>query len=322
MRRFPFPDQRNLVLLAAFLLILLANCGRKAPPVWLEPESLPPPHSLDAVFREDEVKLKWQFPSEMMAYLNGFMVQRGREGAFTDYALVREQSFTDRKPGGYSYRVAAISSRKKAELNYSGEVSSPHSSELEPPKGLRAAATAEGLRIEWDRGTVARGFNVYRKSGAGDGLEGPLNIRPLEEPFYIDNGFTSADKGPVYVVRAMRNSQGAGNMSTVEGPASVPLEIDAAMLMPAAPTGVDIAQSGGKVLVYWDISPEKWVDGYRVYRREGERGQLAPITRTITPAYSEIIPAGTAIGYAVSAFWKDVEGPVSPTVWVKSPSSK
>lgn len=312
---------RPTLIAIAVLSVLLGACGRKAPPVWLEPIELPAVSDLKALYKDGKVSLTWNFPDEMMPYTEGFRVEKLRGGSLIKSVITRDRHFLAKDDELSSYRVSVFAKRKGVRGGVSPLLGPPSVEAMRAPEELRAEMTAEGLMLRWDRVKGADAYDLYRWVKGGSAPDEPLGMN-LEATGHIDD-FAIEDEGDVimYSVTALSVSRMEGAVSVASGPASAPLEINAEMFRPSAPARVDITQSGEKVLVYWDVSPEKWVEGYRVYKvdREGETNKVAD---TVTPAYSEKVPDQAGIGYAVSAYGRSLESPLSSTVWVKAPSSR
>ena len=309
------------LIILALIMSMATGCGRKAPPVWLEPTELASPSELTLTYREGEVSISWDYPAEMMPYIEGFRVEMFNGAAFVSSTITRGMVFRSSDAEGFSYRVSVAGRRSGVKEGVSALISPPVDEVLEPPSGLSAGMTADGLKLVWERVMGATSYEVYKRNKNGSESQEPAvkNIRGLE---FIDTAPLAGEgETMVYSVRATRISVAGGATTVVSGPASAPLEVDADMFRPAAPSGVAITRSGTKVLVYWDVSPENWVKGYRVYRVNSE-GKQHPVAKTVTPAYSEIPPGNARVGYAVSAYGESLEGPISPTVWVKPPSAR
>jgi hypothetical protein len=300
----------------------MAGCGRKAPPIWLEPAELPAPSGLTALYGDDVgVRISWDYPVEIEPYIEGFRIEKYEGSNILSSSITRKNYYQFPDDGGYSYRVSVIGKRRGVKPVVSPMIKPPAISASAAPAGLSAEMTTDGLMLKWKTVRGATAYNVYKGLKGSSEPDEPAGENITATAFVDADAVAGEGEATFYSVRALRQSEEGGVRTVVLGPASGSLEIDADIFRPAAPTGVDIARSEGKVLVYWDISPEKWVEGYRVYRvdSEGERHRVAT---TVTPAYSETAPGHTGVGYAVSAFGKSLEGPLSPTVRVKSPSPR
>lgn len=280
------------------LMLLLASCGRKAPPRLPVYERPPAPSSLEAIHREGTVVLTWDYPSRKLRYVREFQVVRS--GKTLD--ATEETSYTDADIGygkRYDYTVFAVST---------GGIISEGSAQLAvevidvppAPQGLRAEVVAKGVRLTWGHPEEGRLYNVYRSYAPPLDLLRPINREPLREAEFVDNPLM--ERPVYYTVRAL-----AGGAERHEGPASEVVEMKPEAFVPSAPEGLRAVVAGDKVLLAWKESPEAWVRAYKVYRAV-EGGDYVLIGESRTPSFIDgAVPLG-AVSYKVRAVGPSMEG--------------
>jgi len=319
--RLPLMNSRlksSLLLIAALTVLALMGCGRKAPPVWLEPEEFPAPSGITAHYIDGSVYMNWDYPDGLKPFIKGFVVERYKDGSLVSSPRVSDRSFQDTAATGDSYRLAAVGKRRGARAVFSPFISAPLG-RLEPPSALSAEMTPDGLRLKWDAVPGVEAYSVYRDTkGNAHGdkrLGGFVNAASVVDanPEIIEGA------AMLYRVRAVWMGSARGVKISAEGPASGPLEVEAEMLRPRAPTGVGIAASGGKVLVYWDESPEKWARGYRVYRSV-QGGKFKSMGDSLVPAFKDNPEGSGEFAYRVHAMGPGgIEGLASAIVRLSMP---
>lgn len=296
---------------------MIPACGRKGPPVWLEPEELPAPSNINARFGPDGTSLSWDFPPELAEYLGGFVVEIYKGGALIDSHVTFKGHFADFRVGPYAYRIAPLGKRKGSRGIFSPGVRRPETGGLTAPQGLSGIMTTKGFLIEWSgEGPL---YEISRLINApGGGMEGL--IIP-DAAYYIDREFAPVG-GEVYVykVRSIMRVSSDEALVVTMGPWSEAFYADSTLVVPETPRGQDITTYEGSVLIYWNENPEKWIRGYRIYRAHAG-GEFLPLAETPTPAYKDIPGSEGTFAYRVTALGPgEAESPPGPPVRVSLPS--
>ncbi len=300
-------DLRPAIAILGAMLLLVVSCGRKAPPRLPAYERPPTPASLEAIQREGNVVLKWDYPSGKLRYVREFQVVRsGKLLATTEASAFVDP---DIQPGKrYDYVVFALStSGIISEGSAQVEV---ETREVPPaPRGLEASVVAKGVRLAWDYPEKNRLFNVYRSYEDPLELLRPINSEPLTENAFLDNPLM--ERPVYYAVRAL-----AGGPERFEGAASEVVELGPEAFVPSAPEGLKAVRAGKRVLLAWEENPEAWVRAYRVYRAvEGVDYALIGESRTPSFIDGEMLPA--RVFYKVRAVGPALEGPLSEAASLK-----
>jgi len=303
----------------AVLCVFLAGCGRKAPPSWLEPEELPAPGAITAYYKAGGVSISWDYPDALQPFIKGYVVKAYKGGVLAGSRVTRTPDYSDSEGGVYSYRVAVVGKRKGAKAGFSPVFSSPSLKGLRAPVGLGAAMTAEGLKLSWNNMKGVDSYRIYRQiKGTGSDDRNPGT--PVKSTSFVDsNPEIREGQALLYRVRAVREVHGPGVTSIAEGPVSSPLEAGEDIFRPGAPKGLDLTTSGGKVLVFWDENPEKWIHGYRIYRSAGGGG-FRDIGDSKVPAFKDIPKTKGEFAYRIHAMGPGgIESPPGAVVRVSMP---
>jgi hypothetical protein len=302
------------------------------------------PQGIEVVTSRDGASLKW--PAVRSA-VKGYHVYRA-EGAplwqakFARVGLVHDPSYEDRGLAAgqvYHYRVAAVAA--------DGTQGPPSPPARTQPRVLAAPVVSvlgkDRIEVSWapsPAGDVA-GYNVYRglvsvrtvkkgtlapwKDNDPEYAEPlPVEVRDITEirklndrPLTVTAWTDEVDltrTGPessgyryavhAYIVRAVNR------LGTESGPSPYALTI------PSAPTGVFNRERGKTAQLKWDVSPEKGIAGYHVYKLEGTWGIVRVTPEPVKETTFQHEGGGNATRYWVVAV--DVlgqEGEPSSPVW-------
>lgn len=297
------------ILFVLFLGAFVLSCGKKGPPRWVPPETPPSPYGLSAVLREDEVVLMWNYPAQKRAALGEFVVMRAEDGDFAEIATTDDPIHIDRdiEHGKvYSYRVAATGKEEGMRSADSGPITVSFGVRPERPGKPFFRFLKKQVKISWDYPGKDMKFNIYKSGREGIYPLEPLNVEPLAVRTFTDG--IEPEERRYYSVRAVGSGSSRGVV--VEGPPSEEMSIGPEDYVPSMPGGLEAVVSGGKVLLYWDESPEPWVKGYRVYRAR-KKGRYKEEGRSSTPAFTDSAPPPGTVFYRVRAIGPAKDGPLS-----------
>jgi hypothetical protein len=172
----------------------------------------------------------------------------------------------------------------------------------EKPGGIATATTLEGVRLTWQaRGTD---FRVFRKPDDG----GYAPVANVQTPEWTDTA-TEFGQRYTYVVQSivkLDNRKEAESELSDEA-SIIPHDI----FPPAAPKGVQASSAPNSIELNWERNGEGDLNGYRVYRGEGN-GALEKIADvSVVPSYSDRrVEHGKTYRYAIAAV--DQAGNESP----------
>jgi hypothetical protein len=172
----------------------------------------------------------------------------------------------------------------------------------EKPGGLATATTLEGVRLTWQaRGTD---FRVFRKTDDG-GYAPAANV---QTPEWTDTA-TEFGKRYTYVVQVIvkldHRKEAEGELSDEAW--IIPRDI----FPPAAPQGVQASSAPNSIELNWERNVEGDLNGYRVYRGEGNGAMEKVADVSAAPSYSDRrVEHGKTYRYAITAV--DQAGNESP----------
>jgi predicted small lipoprotein YifL len=292
------------------LLVVIASCGKKGPPKWVEPEKPAAPTALTVLqrYHPRQAVLGWEHEGSV----EKFDVMRAGDGEFERIASVKERRYIDSGLGEgltYRYRVVALSDRG-IESDATGPVELTPVPGTQKPIDLSASIGHDAVALGWRYPHLRKTprFNVYRREEGSQYPMAPVNALPVERTEFRDG--TNAETVVYYSVRAFF----PGDVAT-EGPTSDEVRVAPGDYVPSRPVGVDFAVMENRVLVFWKENPEAWVRGYGVYRAGGDGG-FRRIGVTTTPAYEDRDLSMGKMYYRIKALGPVGESPYSDTVGV------
>jgi hypothetical protein len=172
----------------------------------------------------------------------------------------------------------------------------------EKPVGIVPATVAQGVHLAWQaRGTD---FRVFRKTEGGEYTQSGA----VQTPEWTDTA-TEFGKRYTYAVQSIVK---LGNGKEAESELSEEVSIvPRDIFPPAVPKGVQASTAPNSIELNWERNTEEDLNGYRIYRAEGN-GALEKIADiSVVPSYSDRkVEPGKAYHYAVSAV--DQAGNESP----------
>jgi hypothetical protein len=209
----------------------------------------------------------------------------------------------------FGVRVAAGNGKQSGWSNF---VVVPVVTPPEKPAAIVPAIVPQGVRLTWQ----ARGpdFRVFRKTG--DGEYAP--VADVQTPEWTDTA-TEFGKNYRYLVQSIVK---VGEHKEAESELSdevsiVPRDI----FPPAAPKGVQASSAPNSIELNWERNTEEDLNGYRVYRAEGNGAMEKIADVSAVPSYSDRkVEHGKTYRYAVSAVDQaGNESPRSATIEVVLP---
>ena len=167
---------------------------------------------------------------------------------------------------------------------------------LRKPDGLKAEATAQGVKVTWagPREPAGVAFRIQRREGNGAVVE----VATAAGYEWVDTQ-TRYGETYEYSVQSLLTADGARAESAPSDPFSI-VPVD--RFPPAVPTGLTALAGPSSIELSWDPNPEPDFAGYFVYRA-ASGGALERLAGPLSaPSFSDKGERpGTAYRYAVSA---------------------
>ncbi|MBZ4660429.1 MAG: hypothetical protein JG766_2352 [Desulfacinum sp.] len=322
-------------LLCLVALTALASCGRKTPPKPVTPEAPPRVTSIQADVEGQTVELRWEIPDRLRKTTPGeytFVVQReetdaaAAECAECPPANVRSLVRID-PAGAGSWHVedSRITwkdtlSEGATALRYWIGILGPDESIIslsspvrilmrEPPaalKNVRGAAEPRGILVRWEApsgkqapGETSTRFSVERRE-AGGSWE-PASPEPVQGNSFLDTGVLPEGMYE-YRVRPFVRVLDA----RIHGPWTPSEPVKAPpKITPPPPESVWAIPTEKALEIYWTESLVP-VEGYHVYRKDGETITRLTVDPIAAPPYADTKAQPNKVYlYAVSAVSAD-----------------
>ncbi|PMP72452.1 MAG: hypothetical protein C0186_01280 [Thermodesulfovibrio aggregans] len=264
------------------LIFLLTGCGRKMDPTledYLQPE---PATGLNLTAYYDKIVISWSYPEKNKAKLSSFLLERESVGGIKtlgffspETASLEDKDFIFGQR--YKYRIFAI--------NKKGIYSKPIESQitlkkLPEIKGLKYKITEQGVLLSWDSNDSVM-YNIYRiQSGQIQKIGSTeKNYFLIEERFKDDltSQFLTYLVTP-YVSEPNVYIEGKGSE------VKVPLKD----FLPSKPQEVFWTINENGVYISWKEVPEKWIKGYKVYRKTATDSDFILIGETMIPLFFDV----------------------------------
>ncbi len=193
------------------------------------------------------------------------------------------------------FRVRAFS-RKGRDSGWSDFVAFRPIPPLAPPPAPTAAATENGVSLNWSIFSAPAGltFRIFRRTGKGE----PSEVGAASAPEWLDR---DAQFGETYeyTIQAALKSGASAALSAVSPPVTI-TPVD--KFPPAVPKGLEALAGSASIELSWEQNTESDLRGYYVYRAAGEGAweRLGDVIEV--PDYSDrTVKPGTRYRYAISA---------------------
>ena len=161
------------------------------------------------------------------------------------------------------------------------------------PEGVATAVNRQGVRLTWQGGGTD--FRIFRKTGDGDYAP----VASVQSPEWTDTA-TEFGKRYTYLVQSivkLDNRKEAESELSDEA-SIVPRDI----FPPAAPQGVQGSIAPNSIKLNWERNTEEDLNGYRVYRGEGNGALVKIADVSVVPSYSDRkVEHGKTYRYAIAA---------------------
>jgi hypothetical protein len=288
-----------LIRLVILFLFLLPSCGQKAPPTLKSFESPEAPSALIARHREGKIILFWSYPGNLRKTIKSFEILRREGGDFARIGTVenKKNSYTDPEfevNRSYTYKVIAKNLRDIPSSD-SNLITVKPLPLPPPPEELRFTVRSDVIELSWDSSGEGVCYRIYRTAERGNYSNEPIHRELLCGLSFKDH-YLSPDRPVFYKISAVRDTS-----LMDEGYPSRELEVNPSHYVPSPPSDLRYVENEGQVFFIWKESPEPWVRGYRIYRKEEGRKDYTLIGEARLPAFTDRERAGGKAWYMVRA---------------------
>lgn len=278
------------------MLILIA-CGRKGAPTLKAYEKPQSPYALSAVHKEDKIVLSWSYPEDLRPAVKGFQLLRSEGNDFERIAFIKssDNSFIETEfKEGVRYRYKVIAQNLKDIFSDGSNIIfvMPRPLPL-PPQDIKFEIK-DDIELTWSSSGKDACYNIYRTFEKGKYLDSPINRAPVCAAFFKDR--VSPDKTAYYRISALLNTD-----IKDEGYLSAEIAVSHYDFMPAPPSDLRIVMGDDKVHLIWKESPESWVKGYRIYRKDEGEAEFRMLGETKTPAFTDSTKVNRRALYMIKA---------------------
>jgi fibronectin type 3 domain-containing protein len=281
------------------LLFLLPSCGQKAPPTLKSFERPEAPSALIARHREGKIILLWSYPGNLRKTIGSFEILRSEGDAFARIGTVGndKSSFTDPSfevNHSYTYKVIARNLRDIPSSD-SNLITAKPLPLPPPPEEIRFTVRSDILELSWGSSGEGVCYRIYRTAERGNYSDEPIHREPVCGSSFRDH-YLSPDRPLYYKISAMYNTS-----LMDEGYPSREIEVNPSHYVPSPPSDLRYVENGVKVFLIWKESPEPWVRGYRIYRKEEGSKDFTLIGEAKLPAFTDSERVGGKAWYMIRA---------------------
>jgi uncharacterized protein len=329
------------------MMIILAGCAKKGPPVpW---ETIVPKRITDlaGIPRDGRLFLTWGVPKENtdkspLTDLAGFKILRSEgvligdecKGCNEKAKVIYEMKLDVKKEGKENRMMAYIDDQEAKKVyvysvvssnrrGYSSAPSNPVTiywdTPPQPPGMVKAVSGDKKVDLSWEPVEGVTGYNVYRRLENEGYPIVPLNTSPLTTTQFTDLNVEN-EKQYIYTVRALKRVI----KTDVEGKGATEVSaIPTDLVPPAAPADLVAFPLEDGIELSWKKNRESDLLGYNVYRRKIGEKEFVKLNEGPVPKeifLDKKVVLGQEYEYAVSAVdnsERKNESPLSEEVRVK-----
>uniref|UniRef100_A0A7C4EK47 Fibronectin type III domain-containing protein n=1 Tax=Thermodesulfovibrio aggregans TaxID=86166 RepID=A0A7C4EK47_9BACT len=270
------------IITVALILLIFSGCGRKLNPTledYIQPE---PVEKISLSVFHDKITVSWSYPEKMKKKVKSFLVEKENNGQIKSLGFfdVMSSSCEDRdfKFGQiYKYRIYAI--------NIKGIYSKPAQATVKPEKlpeveDLQYKITDSGIFLSW-KAEDSLMYNIYQINQKGEKVKRGSTGNNI----FLDELTSSAfDPEPPEFLIYLVSSYISDNYAYIESKGTE-INIPVNSFIPSRPEHVFWAVNENGVSISWREVPERWIKGYRVYRKTFHDQDFIKIGETMIPSF-------------------------------------
>lgn len=265
------------IILSVFLLVC---CGKKLDPSL---EDYKPPEAvqkLSLTQQEEKIVISWSYPEKQKARVASFLIEKTNNnkteviGYFDPLINTYEDSnFTYGE--NYLYRIYAIS---KKGIYSAAKEASIQPQRLSAVENISYEITVDGVRLSWS-GEKYSGYNIYKLDSKGQRIK----VSTVNEPeVFIKLSKYDFENGD-NLIFAITNFLEKNSFYIETKATFIKIPYDA--FVPSTPKEVHYGINEEGVFLSWQEVPERWIKGYKVYRKISENYEF--IGETMIPLFSD-----------------------------------
>ena len=299
------PKAKNLLLIIVLLLLFVSGCGRKMDPTledYLQPE---PAQNMALTASYDKIVISWSYPEKNKSKLSSFLLERENAGQ------IKSLGYFDNQTNSYEDKDFALGETYKYRLfaiNKKGIYSKPIQTSITTKKlpeveNIQYKITEEGVMLSWQTVDSVM-YNIYLINQKGE----KLKRGSTDKNFFHDritfstlSSFISSQENitntaylqpsafslqPPYLTYLISPYVSEGR-AYIEGTGRE-LKILLDELIPSKPEEVFWAINENGVYISWKEVPEKWIKGYKVYRKTAIDSDFILIGETMSPLFFDV----------------------------------
>lgn len=277
------PLKKIFIMITALSLLIFTGCGRKLNPTledYLEPDAV---EKISLSAFQDKIIISWSYPEKKKKKIKSFLLERENNEQIKSLGFfdIMTDSYEDRDfifGQTYKYRIYAI--------NIKGIYSKPAQGTIKPEKlpeveALQYKITDEGICLSWETKDALLMYNVYQINQKGE----KLKKGSTRSNIFIDTLTSSSfDSEPARYLTYLVSSYISDNYVYVESK-GIELNIPLQKFIPSKPQQIFWAINENGVSISWKEVPEKWIKGYKVYRKTFQDQDFIKIGETMIPFY-------------------------------------
>ncbi|WP_141266775.1 fibronectin type III domain-containing protein [Thermodesulfovibrio sp. Kuro-1] len=267
------------------LLFLLTACGRKLDPNlddYLQPE---PVASLTLSATYDKILISWSYPEKEKTKIESFLIERESKGEKKtlgyynkETTSLEDKDFTFGET--YRYRIFAI--RPK------GIYSKPTEATITPQKlpeveNITYKINPEGVMLSWDAQNSLT-YNIYRVNQKGERVK----IGSTDKKFFLDellygsiSSYKENSQSEIpYVITTSKSYESAYLESK-----GIETKVSIESFIPTKPKEVFWSVNEQGVYISWKETKERWIKGYRIYRKTADEKSYELVGETMIPLF-------------------------------------